>query len=118
MSNRIVVSGISAWGFHGVLPEERSEGQEFIVDLEVVTDFDACVASDDVSDTVNYAVLAQVAHDAITGTPGNLIEKLADVIARNCLNVAGVEKVCVTVHKPAAPIPVPFQDVSVTRCLP
>jgi len=118
MKDRIVLTGVRAFGYHGVLPHERTDGQEFIVDIEVETDFDACAASDEVADTVNYADLAQIAHDAIVGSPVNLIEKLADVIAAGCLQIAGVSKVCVTVHKPSAPIEVPFDDVSVVRCLP
>jgi len=118
MSDRFVLKGVRAFGYHGVLPHERANGQEFIVDLEVEASFDTCAASDDVSETVNYAELAQIAHDAIIGTAFNLIEKLADVIARNCLALDGVERVCVTVHKPSAPIEVAFENVSVVRCLP
>lgn len=118
MSDRIVLKGIRGFGYHGVLPHERTHGQEFIVDLEVEANFDACATSDDVADTVNYAELAQIAHDAIVGPACNLIEKLADVIAGNCLQLDGVERVCVTVHKPSAPIEVPFENVSVVRCLP
>ena len=118
MSDRIEVKGIRAFGYHGVLPHERTDGQEFIVDLEIESSFDACGTSDELTDTVNYAELAQIAHDAIIGPAFNLIEKLADVIATNCLEIPGVERVCVTVHKPSAPIAVPFEDVSVTRCLP
>lgn len=118
MNDRIVLKGIRAFGYHGVLLHERTDGQEFIVDLEVRMNFDECVSTDDVSDTVNYAVLAQVAYDAIVGVAFDLIEKLADVIGRNCLAIDGVESVCVTVHKPSAPIDVPFDNVSVVRCLP
>lgn len=118
MTDRIVLKGVRAFGYHGVLPHERANGQEFIVDLEVETSFDECADSDDVTDTVNYANLAQIAHDAIVGPAFNLIEKLADVIAANCMQLAGVQAVSVTVHKPSAPIEVPFDNVSVVRCLP
>jgi dihydroneopterin aldolase len=118
MSDRIELRGIRAFGYHGVLPHERTDGQEFIVDVTVESNFDACSSSDDVADTVNYAALAQIAHDAIVGPAFNLIEKLADVIAAGCLAIDGVERVCVTVHKPSAPIQVPFENVSVIRCLP
>ena len=40
-----------------------------------------------------------------------LIETLAERIAAACLAFTGVERVAVTVHKPQAPIPVPFDDV-------
>jgi dihydroneopterin aldolase len=118
MNDRIVLKGVRAFGYHGVLPHERTDGQEFIVDVEVTTNFDVCAASDDVNDTVNYAQLAQIAHDAIVGPAFDLIEKLADVIATNCMQIDGVKAVSVTVHKPSAPIEVPFDNVSVVRCLP
>ena len=118
MSDRIVLKGLRAIGYHGVLPHERTNGQEFIVDIEVETNFDACTSSDEVADTVNYADLAQIAHDAIVGPAFNLIEKLADVIAKECLHIDGVTQVCVTVHKPSAPIQLAFENVSVVRCLP
>jgi dihydroneopterin aldolase len=118
MSDKITLTGVTGFGYHGVFEAERREGQTFSVDIEVTTDFTKATKFDDVADTVNYAELADIAHQAITGEPFNLIEKLADKIANGCLSIAGVTKVCVTVHKPQAPIEVPFGNVSVTRCLP
>lgn len=118
MSDKITLTGVTGFGYHGVFEAERREGQNFSVDIEVTTDFGKSAASDDVADTVNYAELADIAHEAITGEPYNLIEKLADKIARGCLEIAGVSSVSVTVHKPQAPIEVPFGNVSVTRNLP
>lgn len=118
MTDRIVVTGIRGFGFHGVLPEERIAGQEFLVDLEVTVDFSVAIRSDDVVNTVNYAELGKIAHEAIIGKAFNLIESLADLIAVNCLAVDQVQAVCVTVHKPSAPLGVPFDDVKVIRCLP
>lgn len=118
MSDKITLTGVTGFGYHGVFEAERREGQTFSVDIEVVSDFSNAIASDDVVDTVNYAELAQIAHDAITGEPFNLIEKLADKIAQGCLAKPGVKSVSVTVHKPQAPIEVPFGNVSVTRTLP
>ena len=118
MSDKIFLKGVSGIGYHGVFEQERREGQIFIVDIEVTSDFSAAIKSDDVRDTVNYAELAEIAHSAITGEPFDLIEKLADVIARDCLDISGVTAVIVTVHKPNAPITVPFENVSVSRTLP
>ena len=116
--DKITITGITGFGFHGVLEHERRDGQTFSVDLEVTTNFDSAVTSDDVRDTVNYAELAEIVHAAIVGEPVNLIEKLANRIATDCLDISGVTTVTVTVHKPQAPIPVPFTNVSVSRTLP
>ena len=118
MMDKISITGITGFGYHGVLEHERRDGQNFLVDLEVVTNFDSAISSDDVRDTVNYAELAEIAHAAIIGEPVNLIEKLANQIASDCLDIAGVTAVTVTVHKPQAPIAVPFGNVSVSRSLP
>jgi dihydroneopterin aldolase len=118
MSDKIYLKGVSGIGYHGVFEQEKREGQNFIVDVEVTSDFSAAIKSDDVRDAVNYAELAEIAHSAITGEPFDLIEKLADVIARDCLDISGVTSVTVTVHKPHAPIEVPFENVSVSRTLP
>ena len=118
MIDKITVTGITGFGYHGVLEHERLEGQNFSVDLEVVTDFSSAISSDDVRDTVNYAELAAIAHTAIVGEPFNLVENLANCIARDCLDISGVTSVTVTVHKPQAPIEVPFTNVSVSRTLP
>ncbi|MDH3959327.1 MAG: dihydroneopterin aldolase, partial [Actinomycetota bacterium] len=58
--------------------------------------------------------VAQEVVSAVQGPPMNLIEKLAVLIAERCLAFDHVRAVRVTVHKPQAPIPVPFDDVAVT----
>ena len=118
MTDHIVVQGIKGFGYHGVLPEEREKGQDFLVDLDVETDFTVAVASDDVETTVNYVTLAELAFQMITGDAFNLIETLADEIAKKIIELPQVVSVSVTVHKPYAPIEVPFTNVSVTRTLP
>ena len=57
-ADRIVVRGIEAFGYHGVLPEERVQGQPFVVDLMVQTDVSDAAATDDLSGTVDYSMLA------------------------------------------------------------
>jgi dihydroneopterin aldolase len=85
VTDLITIEGIEAFGYHGVFPEERREGQTFIVDVEIHTPLGDAAQSDDVAHTVDYGVVAN-----------------------------RVEAARVTVHKPAAPIQVPFSDVSVT----
>lgn len=118
MTDLIRVTGITGTGFHGVFAHERQSGQPFIVDIECETDFSHSAKTDEISDAVDYGRLATIAYETICGEPMNLIETVADVIARQCLELTGVIRVSVTVHKPQAPIPVPFTCVSVTRSLP
>jgi len=114
MPDRIMLTGLRATGFHGGVEHERRDGQEFIVDVAVEFDARQAAVTDDVAHTVNYAEVASLAEARITDEPVNLIETLAERIARDVLGLAFVEAVEVTVHKPAAPIPSAFSDVSVT----
>ena len=111
--DRIVLTGVRAFGRHGVLPEEREQGQHFVVDLELVLPLSVAAATDDVVGTVHYGELAERVVAAVERDPVDLIETLADRIAGVALEDERVERVVVTVHKPAAPIPVPFGDVAV-----
>ncbi|WP_438352225.1 dihydroneopterin aldolase [Microbacterium sp. CJ88] len=114
VSDQISLSGVRAFGRHGVFAHERREGQEFVVDLVLDLDTRAAAASDDVADTVHYGELAEQVAAIVAGEPVNLLETLAARIADHVLGFALVENVRVTVHKPSAPIPVPFDDVAVT----
>lgn len=114
MTDRIALTGLRAVGHHGVLPSERRDGQEFVVDVVLHLDLREAAASDDVARTVHYGELAQQLAAVVGGEPVDLIETLATRLAGTCLAHQRVERVEVTVHKPQAPIAVPFSDVSVT----
>lgn len=111
----ITLTGITAQGFHGVFEEERRNGQPFVVDLVLHADLQPAGISDDLTKTAHYGILAEQVAAIISGEPLNLIEALAERIAAAVLGgFAGVDAVEVTVHKPQAPITVPFGDVAVT----
>lgn len=112
--DRIVLTGLRVRGHHGVLPVERERGQDFVVDVALHLDLRAAAASDDVRDTVHYGELAQRLADVVAGEPVDLLETLASRLAEVCLADARVQRAEVTVHKPGAPIPLDFADVSVT----
>lgn len=112
--DRVALRGLRGFGRHGVLPSERATGQPFLVDVELGLDTRRAAKSDDLTDTVDYAGLADRVVALVEGEPVNLIETLAERIAAMCLEDAAVEQVQVTVHKPEAPVSVAFEDVSVT----
>lgn len=114
MADHIQVLGIRGYGYHGVLDSERVEGQEFSVDVTLTVDTAAAAAADDLTRTVDYSNIAELAHARIVGTPHLLIETLAHRIADDIMRVPGVLGTSVAVHKPHAPIPVRFDDVVVT----
>jgi dihydroneopterin aldolase len=113
-TDRVALKGLRARGRHGCLPAERELGQEFVVDVVLGLDMRQAAAQDDLSRTVDYGALAGRLVTLVEGQPVNLIETLAERLAAVCLDHENVEEVEITVHKPAAPIPYPFDDVSVT----
>jgi len=113
-TDRIVITGVSARGFHGVFPQERREGQDFVVDVVLEVDLARAGGTDALADTVSYAEVAADIVGRIAGEPRDLIERLAEDIAADALARPLVESVSVTVHKPQAPVGVPFGDVAVT----
>lgn len=114
MTDEIHITGIRATGYHGVYDHERRDGQEFVADVVLGLSLRAAAESDDVADTVHYGEFAERVAEIIAGEPVNLIETVAEHIADAALSYAMVESVAVTVHKPQAPVPVPFGDVAVT----
>lgn len=112
--DRIVLRGLRGHGFHGVLAAERENGQDFVVDVTLSLDLSGAARSDEVADTVHYGELAERVVALVEGDPVDLIETLAGRIADDCLADDRVREVEVTVHKPQAPIEVPFEDIAVT----
>jgi dihydroneopterin aldolase / 2-amino-4-hydroxy-6-hydroxymethyldihydropteridine diphosphokinase len=107
----IRLRGLRVRGFHGVLDHERRDGQDFLVDatLEV-----ADPARDDLALTADYGTLAEQLAAVVAGEPVDLIETLAQRLLAVCQTIPGVRRSTVRVHKPQAPIPLAFDDVSVT----
>jgi len=92
---------------------EREHGQEFRVDVELELDTRAAASSDDLSETVDYADLADRLAVVVSGKPVDLIETLAARLADVCLSDSRVRAVTVEVHKPHAPVAVRFDDIAV-----
>jgi dihydroneopterin aldolase len=112
--DEITLTGLRARAFHGVLEEERRVGQVFLIDVTAYLSLTEAAASDDLDDTVHYGTLAEEIVAAVESEPVDLIETVAERIAQVVLAHERVALTRVTVHKPSAPISVPFDDVSVT----
>ncbi len=110
MADEIWLRGISAHAFHGVFPAEEREGQRFVVDVGFATDVRPPARSDRIGDTISYADVAAAVHRELTGGPWRLVETVAERIAAAVLDL-GIGAVDVVLHKPEAPLGVPFTDV-------
>lgn len=112
--DRVAVRGIAAHGHHGVFDFEKRDGQPFAVDVVLGVDTRPAAASDDLADTVDYGAVAAAVVEVVQGPSLDLVEALAQRVADACLAFEGVGAVEVSVHKPEAPVGVPFSDVVVT----
>jgi dihydroneopterin aldolase len=114
MTDRITLTGLRVRGNHGVFEHERRDGQDFLVDVTVWIDLDRAAGTDDLADTLHYGELAERAAAIVGGTPCNLIETVAAKVADDVMTDERAHAVEVTIHKPAAPVPLTFADISVT----
>ncbi len=110
----ISVKGLKVEARHGVLPEEKINPQPFVFDIDMDCDTYAAAASDDVLKTVNYAEVCQAVTDFCMGNTFDLIETLAYKTAFLLVEKFPLTAADVTVHKPQAPVGLPFDDISVT----
>ncbi len=110
----IELTGVRARGHHGVLAEEKRDGQGFVVDATLHLDTAPAARDDALARTVDYAEVAGIIVDVVGTGALDLIETLAARLAEAILaSQSLVRSVEVAVHKPSAPIPHPFADVAV-----
>lgn len=105
MTDHIRLNDMVFYGYHGVLPEERTLGQRFIVSIDLCVDLRAAGQADDLTLTVNYAEVYASARDIVTGPTCQLIETVAERISERILtDHALVESLTVRIRKPEVPI--------------
>jgi dihydroneopterin aldolase len=114
MTDVIRVTGIEVFAHHGVFPEERRDGQIFVIDVEVEYDMASAALSDDVADAIDYGALAQAIAEDAASEPVNLLETLCLRLIRVGFRFEKAFAVRVTIHKPGAPMPVRVADASVS----
>ncbi len=114
MTDSIAITGLRVFARHGVFDHESAAGQVFVIDLVVHADLSEAGASDRLDATIDYGKLAGRVHELVAGERWDLIERVAHRIAALVLAEPRCEAVDVTVHKPSAPINLPFDDVAVT----
>jgi len=112
--HRIIARDIRVFAYHGVSPQEKREGQEFLIDIEIELPAGAEADDDDLSSTVDYAVVVDEVASLSTRERYDLIETLASRIVDYLLSLPGVARASATVKKPRAPLAVTVGWVGVT----
>lgn len=101
MSDEIFLEGVWFYAYHGVNPEEREQGQRFIIDVHLEADLRAPGVTDDLTQTTNYSAVYKRVKAIVEGPPRDLIEALAEDIASALLaDFPAIPAVTVTVRKP------------------
>jgi dihydroneopterin aldolase len=96
--SRLFLSGIRAEGRHGARDGEKDEPQPFVVDL----DLDVETGSDAIEGTADYRGITEAVREVVEGRSFDLIETMAEVIARRVASMAHVARATAVVHKPNA----------------
>lgn len=113
-SDAVEVRGLRVFAHHGVLPDEREDGQPFVIDVLLETDTRIAARTDDLSDAIDYAALVSRIADVVRSTRFDLLEALGARIADDLLTIGGVACVHVRIHKPEVALDEQVDEVAVT----
>lgn len=113
MTDRIVLAGMKFFAHHGALQTERTNGQDFVVDVELEADLSEAGRTDDLERTIDYRRVYDIVKDTMEGESRSLLEALADSMARRLLTFDRVQTATVRVRKPQVKLPGPLDYSSV-----
>jgi dihydroneopterin aldolase len=103
--DEIFLEGLRFYAYHGVNPEERTQGQRFTVDVRLEADLRDAGRTDDLNHTISYSAVYKRVRAIVEGPPRDLIETVGDEIARMVLDeFPASQAVEVTVRKPEVAI--------------
>ncbi|MBQ7972044.1 MAG: 2-amino-4-hydroxy-6-hydroxymethyldihydropteridine diphosphokinase [Lachnospiraceae bacterium] len=112
--DQIIIKGLEIYAWHGVFKEEQEKGQKFVVNATLHMDTTKSSRTDELSDSVDYGKVCLLINDFMTKNRMNLLESVANCLARKLLMTYPLlEAVTLEIEKPSAPIPMPFETVSV-----
>lgn len=112
---RITISNLEVFAYHGVLKEENALGQKFLVCAELYADISEAAKADDIRKSINYAAVCKSIEAFLTEHTYNLIETTAVRLAQYLLKKYDhIDHIKVEIKKPWAPIMMTLETVSVS----
>lgn len=96
----------------GVLPHERTNSQDLIVDIKVRADFSACIKSDCINDTIDYVQIAEIANRLAVEGHYQLIESYAAAVLAILFEKFSITWGWIQIEKPDA---IPLAECSVVQ---
>ena len=109
----IELQGIELHGFHGVLDDERRDGQRFLVDLELDLVDETAAASDAIEDAVDYRDVVETVVAVSDGRAYQLLEAFAAAIADTLVARFPLTRARVRVRKPDVELARPLDHAAV-----
>lgn len=111
--DKIMLNGMTFYGYHGLFPEENKLGQPFIADVELFLDLRQAGNTDEMGDSVDYGQVYGLIKERIEGEAKNLIESLAEDVAKELLQTFELVQACkVRITKPNPPIAGHYDSVA------
>jgi len=109
---KIELQGLELFGYHGVLEEEKENGQAFWYDLEL--EVGEWGTTDRIEDAVDYRLVVDAVRE-VNEQRFELLEALAATVAQTLMQRFAVARVKVRVRKRPAGMPVEFSAVTAER---
>ena len=114
METKLFIDGLEVFSNHGLFAEEKRLGQKFIFNIECLVDYSKAMVSDEMTDSVSYADIADVIYKTSTENTFNLLERLAGEVVKNIFKTfPEVEEIKLVINKPSAPITYNFKGCGV-----
>lgn len=112
--DKIIINGLKLFAYHGVNPEEKRDGQYFIIDIVLFADLKEAQSTDNLDKTINYSKVIKAVTSAFCEKSFDLIEASAKHIVNRIFNdFCDVKAINITLKKPNAPVKADFDYVAV-----
>lgn len=103
--DKITLSNMKFFGFHGCAEFEKRNGQIFEADAEIEMDLKTAGQTDGLNDSINYADIFEKIKHVMENERYNLLERVAQRVADQVLQDPRVNSVTVRIRKPGVPLP-------------
>lgn len=114
MKTVLFIDNLEVFANHGLFEEENKLGQKFIFDIECELNYKKAMFSDEMTDSISYADIAEVVVKTATTNTFNLLERLAGEILKNIFTeFSQIENIKLKINKPGAPIKYHFEKCGV-----
>ena len=114
MKTKLFINNLEIFANHGLFEEENKLGQKFIFGIECELNYQKALFSDEMTDSISYADIAEVVVKTATTNTFNLLERLAGEILKNIFTeFSQIENINLKINKPGAPIKYHFEKCGV-----